>query len=169
MGPTADNVFIKMLVSSPHFGSIHSVCVRDQSAGQADTDEVSSPKCPKQQNVPLIFIRINKYVICLCTSSVEKSLKNVQITVSCPPVNRPLIGAPHVPVKGAVPSWCSSAQCRYRSVWSQIRRNNPPSVPTTQCQWAAADPESVARAERRASQGGWGCCNECNFCLGGAI
>lgn len=75
MGPTADKVFIEMLVSSPSFCSIHSVCVRDQSAGQADADEVSSPKCPKQQNVPLIFIRIHKYFICLCTSCVEKSLK----------------------------------------------------------------------------------------------
>lgn len=57
-----------MLVSCPRFRSIHSVC--SGSIGRAD--EVTSPKCPKQQNVPLSLIRINKYFICLCTSCVEK-------------------------------------------------------------------------------------------------
>lgn len=56
------------------------------------------------------------------------------------------------------------------------------SVPTTQCQVAAADPESVADRQRgRKWGGGWtaegagsacsvaGWSNECNFCFGGAI
>lgn len=71
-----------------------------------------------------------------------------------------------------------TAQSDYRTAGTSS------SVPTTQCQPAAADPESVAYYQRGSwGGGGWGlmvegngsacivagCNNECNFCFGGAI